>query len=419
MKDQDQALALTYSSEKFNCWQKSALIYIFDKLKYGSFDLYENNKLIKSFGEPNSNLKAELNVVNSGFYKKLLYKGSIGVGESYIDGDWTTSDLTQVVRIFARNLEVLDEIEKKFFWITNPLNRVQHWKRRNSKSQAKNNIMAHYDLGNELYKSFLDPSLLYSSAIYSSNDMTLEEAQQNKLRTICEKLNLTSRDHLVEIGTGWGALAIFAAQNYGCHVTTTTISNEQFEYTKNKVKELGLENQITLLKKDYRELTGQYDKLVSIEMIEAVGERYLDSFIQQCQSLLKPEGRMLLQAITIADQRMELYKKSVDYIQKYIFPGGFLPSIELLSKKFKENTDMVIRDVHDIGIDYALTLREWRNRFNNKSVELKQLGYDQKFSRLWNFYLQYCEAGFLERTISTVQVVLTRKHHLDQVAKIR
>jgi cyclopropane-fatty-acyl-phospholipid synthase len=252
---------------------------------------------------------------------------------------------------------------------------------------------------------------MYSAAIYPDANATLAEAQENKLRSICDKLQLTPSDHLIEIGTGWGGLAIFAAKHYGCKVTTTTISDEQYAYAQDWVAKEQLEDKITLLKKDYRLLEGKFDKLVSIEMIEAVGKAYLPNFFEKCSSLLKPQGLMVLQAITIDDRRYDSYSNSVDFIQKHIFPGGFLPSQLAINQFLKKNTDMNIRDLHDIGLDYAKTLRDWHTAFNENKQALEADGYDERFARMWQYYLNYCEGGFLERAISTVQLVLSKPHY--------
>ncbi|UJF18362.1 cyclopropane-fatty-acyl-phospholipid synthase family protein [Vibrio sp. SS-MA-C1-2] len=338
-------------------------------------------------------------------YQKIALGGDIGASEAFIDGLWSTPDLTQVIRVMAREQGTCDQVEGGFSKLIKWGSLLEHKLNHNSQAGSKKNILAHYDLGNEMYKLFLDSNMLYSSAIYPSETSTLEEAQINKMDLICQRLELKENETLLEIGTGWGGLAIHAAKYYGVNVTTTTISDAQYEYTKARVEQLGLNDKVTLLKQDYRLLTGQFDKLVSIEMIEAVGYQYFDQFFDQCNSLLKPTGKMLLQAITIADQRFESYKNGVDFIQKYIFPGGFLPSVSVMSEKVRDRTDMLITEIHDIGIDYAKTLNEWQKRFNEKESELKELGYGDDFIRLWRFYFSYCEGGFLERKISTVHMV--------------
>jgi len=292
-----------------------------------------------------------------------------------------------------------------------PLTWLRTVRRANSRKQAKRNILAHYDLGNRLYRTFLDTHMQYSSAIYRAGDDTLEQAQINKMQRICEQLRLTEQDHLVEIGTGWGGLAIFAAKNFGCRVTTTTISDEQYQHCQQRIIEEGLDDRITLLNKDYRELTGQYDKLVSVEMIEAVGRKYLPGYFAKANELLKPGGLAMIQAITIADQRFDVYSRTEDFIQKHIFPGGFLPSLQLMSELLANKTELIIRDIHDIGLDYAKTLKDWRENFVARTQELEESGYGEQFRRLWEYYLGYCEGGFLERRISAVQLLTSKLPH--------
>ncbi|NMP15082.1 cyclopropane-fatty-acyl-phospholipid synthase family protein [Thalassotalea sp. Y01] len=343
-------------------------------------------------------------------YQRFVKGGSIGAAEAFIEGMWSSPNLTEVIRLFARAQSQTDQLEQKMAWLSRIKNKVIHRNNRNSHSGSKQNILAHYDLGNELYSRFLDPSMMYSSAIFSEGSMDLDQAQQNKLRAICDKLALEPGDQLLEIGTGWGGLAIFAAKHYGVHVTTTTISEEQYQYAKQQIAAQGLQQQITLLKQDYRDLQGQFDKLVSIEMIEAVGYEYMDSFFSQCNARLKPGGKMLIQAITIADQRFESYLNNVDFIQRYIFPGGFLPSVELMNKKLSQRTNMVLHQLDDIGLDYAKTLHCWRERFLASWNELLNYGYDERFKKLWLYYLGYCEGAFIERSISTVHFVARKAH---------
>ena len=400
----------SFSQSKFQDWVnqrcRQIIFKIFDQLPNSQLILKEGDQQY-TFGslDGNSPLTATIEVKQSSTYTALVKGGSIGAAEAYIAGDWETTNLTDLIRVFARAQHVTDRFEKYVSWLTKLKNQWFHFSNRNSQEGSKKNILAHYDLGNELYTRFLDKEMMYSAAIYPDNEATLEQAQLNKLKLICDRLELTAEDHLLEIGTGWGGLAIYAARHYGCKVTTTTISDAQFEYAKNRVETLGLSDQITLLKKDYRLLTGQYDKLVSIEMIEAVGYRYMDSFFEQINARLKPGGKMLIQAITIADQRFDYYLNNVDFIQRYIFPGGFLPSIELMANKVRSKTSLVIEGLHDIGIDYAKTLAAWRERFLASWPELQTFGYDEKFKRLWLFYLGYCEGAFLERSTSTVHLI--------------
>ena len=353
----------------------------------------------------NTQIQAKIVINDLTLYADFIKGGSIGVAETFIDNRWSSPDLTNVIRVFAKAQKVTDQLEGKMGFITQCKNSLFHYFNRNNQQGSKKNILAHYDLGNELYKRFLDPEMMYSSAIYPSDSASLTEAQLHKLSLICQRLDLKASDHLLEIGTGWGGLAIYAATHYGCKVTTTTISDAQYDYAKTRVEKLGLTDKITLLKEDYRDLTGTYDKLVSIEMIEAVGYQYMDNFFEQCNERLKLGGKMLLQAITIADQRFDSYLNNVDFIQRYIFPGGFLPSITLMNEKLRDNTSMVMEELHDIGFDYARTLADWCTLFNESWDELKEHGFDERFKRLWLYYFAYCEGAFLERSISTVHFI--------------
>lgn len=358
-------------------------------------------------------LEVTLMIHDSSVYRQLLLGGSIALADSYINGEWDTNDLTGFIRLAARNLAVLNKLESRFAGISKTLEKAKHQLRSNDKSGSKSNILAHYDLGNAMYERFLDTTMMYSSAVYLSSDTSLAQAQQHKLALICQRLQLTPDDQVIEIGTGWGGFAIYAAQHYGCHVTTTTISDAQYQEASRRVEAAGLSDRITLLKQDYRELTGHYDKLVSIEMIEAVGHEYLPTFFAKCNDLLKPTGLMVLQAITFNDQNYRDYLDSVDFIQTHIFPGGCLLSNQELNTQFTEQTDMVIKQLHDYGFDYAYTLRDWRTAFMEQRTEIKALGYDEAFIRLWEFYFCYCEGGFLERTIGVVQVTAVKPDNSD------
>jgi cyclopropane-fatty-acyl-phospholipid synthase len=361
------------------------------------------------FGDATAPLQGEIEVHNLRAYRRVLLGGSIAAGESFIDGDWTTPNLTAVLQLLAENMKLVDKIEARLSWLSTPLNRLIHLFRRNSPTQARKNISAHYDLGNDFYQGFLDEQMLYSSAWYQTPQMSLEQAQEAKMRRLCEQLQLHAGDHLLEIGTGWGAMAEFAAREYGCKVTTTTISREQFRYASQRIANAGLSDRVTVLFEDYRSLDGQYDKLVSIEMIEAVGKRYLSTFFKRCNALLKPQGRLAIQAITIADQRYATYSRKVDFIQRYVFPGGFLPSITAMNETMTRYTGLVVRDLFDIGFDYARTLHEWRERVQRYWNAQPDDVQDEHFRRLWLFYLCYCEAGFRARTISTVQLIAERR----------
>ena len=379
---------------------------VFKKISYGQLEVVEGSNH-HSFSESTSEniLKGKIHIHDISVYRDFVRGGSIGAAEAFIEGKWSSPNLTNVIRIFAKAQQETDSLEANKSWLNKVKNIVTHWQNRNTQSGSKRNILAHYDLGNELYTRFLDPEMMYSSAIYPSESSSLAEAQLNKLEKICQRLSLHENYHLLEIGTGWGGLAIYAAQNYGCNVTTTTISEEQYNYTKARIEQLGLSNKITLLKEDYRDLTGSYDKVVSIEMIEAVGYKFLPSFFKQCNDRLKQGGKLLIQSITIADQRFDYYKNNVDFIQRYIFPGGFLPSINILTQHITNHSELVVEKLDDIGLDYAKTLADWRDKFLDAWPELGKFGYDETFKRLWLYYFAYCEGAFLERSTSTVHLV--------------
>jgi len=388
---------------------RAILLRMLRQLRGAGLTLQEMGNEPMFFGDETAPLQGQIEVQDLRVYRRVLMGGSIAAGESYIDGDWTTPNLTVVLQLLAENLGLVDKIESKFSWLTSPVNSVVHFFRNNSPSQARKNISAHYDLGNDFYQGFLDERMLYSSAWYQTPHMTLEQAQEAKMRRLCEQLQLRAEDHLLEIGTGWGAMAEFAAREYGCQVTTTTISREQYDFACQRIEKAGLTERVTVLFEDYRALRGQYDKLVSIEMIEAVGKRYLPTFFKRCNQLLKPKGRMAIQAITIVDQRYKHYSRNVDFIQRYVFPGGFLPSINAMTESMTRHTALVVRDLFDIGNDYARTLYEWRERVQRYWSTQNAQYNDERFRRLWVFYLCYCEAGFRARTISTVQLVAERQ----------
>lgn len=356
------------------------------------------------FGDGKEKLTATIQVNNPKMYSSLLFGGSIGIAESYINDEWDTDDLTKVIQVFARNLALLEKFEKRFTWLSYPSHLIQHWLNRNTKKKSKANILAHYDISNELYERMLDPNMQYSSAIFSDEQQSLNDAQENKLKTICDSLELSENDHLLEIGTGWGGLACYAAQHYGCQVTTTTISDAQHKYAKQRITKLNLDDKITLLKQDYRDLTGKYDKVVSIEMIEAVGHQFLPGYFKKINSLLKDNGTMLIQAITIKDQQYDSYRKGVDFIQRYIFPGGCLPSINEIAKHITQKTDMCMVDLKDFGLDYAKTIDYWHHSFDDALKQIKDPNLDHKFKRLWHFYFGYCRGGFLEGNTSVIHV---------------
>jgi cyclopropane-fatty-acyl-phospholipid synthase len=362
-----------------------------------------------TFGDADASLAASVTVTSPIVYRDILFNGLVGAGEAYMRGAWHSSDLVSVIRVLSANMNEMQSQTSVWSSINQRLAGFAHrYFRANTQSNSRLNIAAHYDLGNDFFSLFLDKSMMYSSAIYPAVDASLEVAATYKLEHICQRLQLTEKDHLLEIGTGWGGMAIYAAKHFGCRVTTTTISKEQYDHARAEVVAAGLEDKITLLLNDYRDLEGQFDKLVSIEMIEAVGHQYYQQYFTACSRLLKPDGLMLIQAITVPDQRYEATKKSTDFIQRYIFPGGELPSITVMSKHVTRDTDMQIVGVDDITIDYANTLKAWRERFFYAIDQVRKQGFDDVFIRMWDFYLAYCEGGFRERTISTVQLLMAK-----------
>ena len=379
------------------------------QLQHGSLTVREGTGSTMTFGNGDTRFPtAELIIHDQSTWKDLLTGGSIGAAEAFVAGDWSTPDLVALLRFFTRNIDLMNQFEDRFSWITKPALKGLHWLNRNTKEGSRKNISAHYDLGNDLFETFLDPTLMYSSAIYPSEATSLDEAAVHKLDTICRKLGLQPDDEVMEIGTGWGGFAIHAAKYFGCRVTTTTISQEQLELARARVKAEGLEDRITLLFDDYRDLEGQFDKLVSIEMIEAVGPQFLDSYFSQISRLLKPTGQALVQAITMPEQRYERALKNVDFIQRFIFPGSFIPSFGAILSSVRTDSDLVMTHSEDIGFHYARTLRDWCERFMANRDALTEAGYDAAFQRLWQFYFAYCEAGFSERAIGVSQIVFAK-----------
>ena len=376
--------------------------------------IIKDGKSINKFGKP-GNLSAKINILDTVFYKTIILGGTIGASESFIRGEWSSPNLTNVIRVLARNTEAQDKLENLFTLLSQPFLKVMHKLNENSVRGSKKNISRHYDLSNDFFSLFLDKNMMYSSAIYKSRKTSLEDASTNKLDVICKKLNLKKTDHVIEIGTGWGGFAIYAAKNYGCKVTTTTVSIEQYKFSKQKIKDAGLGKKIKVLLKDYRLLKGQYDKLVSIEMIEAVGYQFYDEYFKIIGQLLKNDGEALIQAITIKDQRYSKAIQSVDFIQKYIFPGSCIPSITAIQNSLTSSTDLVINDIRDIGHHYARTLADWRKRFLKNKQEIRKLGFDDKFLRMWLFYFAYCEGGFEEKVISDIHLHITKPGYRNSI----
>jgi cyclopropane-fatty-acyl-phospholipid synthase len=388
---------------------KSLLLRVMGKLQNGSLTVHDG---LESFRFGNSNdpgqPHAEVHVHDAAVYRQILTGGTIAAGETYIHGAWSSPDPVAVTRLFSANMATMASMESGQSLMVRLGLKLAHHLNRNTREGSRKNIAAHYDLGNDFFRLFLDPTMMYSSALFREQDVSLEEASIAKLDEICVQLELSEEDHLLEIGTGWGGMAIHAARHYGCRVTTTTISREQYEYASALVEEAGLQDRITVLCEDYRNLTGRYDKLVSIEMIEAVGHQFYSNYFRCCSQLLQPGGRMVIQAITMSDQRYRQARDSVDFIKRYIFPGGCLPSIAVISDHLARDTDMQMVHLRDITPDYALTLAHWRERFMNRLDDVRAMGFDEQFIRMWEFYLAYCEGGFRERIIGTVQLAFAK-----------
>jgi cyclopropane-fatty-acyl-phospholipid synthase len=389
-------------------------------LCHGLLTLREEDGSEETFGDSHvrPDLHGIVEVRHPNLWLDLLANGALGAGEAYMKGYWSSPDLTAVVRVFCANMDTLNALDGPLARAAKPVLRTLHWLNRNTETQARRNIAAHYDLGNEMFALFLDPTMMYSSAIYPHPEAGLNEAAVHKLDVVCRKLQLKPDDHLLEIGTGWGGLAVHAAKHYGCRVTTTTISQAQHDAAVRRAQQEGVAGRITFLLDDYRDLRGSYDKLVSIEMIEAVGHAWMDTYFAKLSSLLKPEGLALIQAITIADQRHDAALGSVDFIQRYIFPGGFLPSVASIADRVARKTDMTIAHSEDIGVHYAQTLKHWREKFFLNIERIRALGYSDTFVRMWDYYLCYCEGGFRERVIGTSQVLMAKPRWPGMLARV-
>ena len=394
---------------------REAIFRLLSKLQVGSLTLHEGpcSHHFGSIDKPHEP-QAEVHIHSPAVYSQMLTGGSIGSGEAYMKGYWSSPDAMDVMRIFSANLVLLNKFDASQSVFVKLALKIAHRFNRNTYKGSQLNIAAHYDLGNEFFQLFLDPTMMYSSALFSDKSASLEVASETKLDELCQQLELKPGDHLLEIGTGWGGMAIHAAKNFGCRVTTTTISQEQYDFASARVMEEGLEGQITLLCEDYRNLTGEYDKLVSVEMIEAVGHDFYQNYFRMCSGLLKPNGKMVIQAITMADQRYKEARDSVDFIKRYIFPGGCLPSVAVMAQHIARDTDMQIVHLRDITNDYAETLAHWRQRFLANLEAVRGMGFSEEFVRMWDFYLCYCEGGFRERVISTVQLAFAKPDYRFQ-----
>lgn len=383
-------------------WARNYIAKQLGNLRRGEIKLEDGSGMV-TLGEP-ADLKATMRIHRSRFFRQAVLGGTLSVAESYLRGDWDCDDLTSLLRICVRNGSSAYQLDRGLARFARIGHRTYHWLRANTRLGSRKNISAHYDLGNEFYRLWLDETMAYSSGIFPTPQSTMREASDEKFDRVCRKLQLKPSDNLLEIGTGWGGFAIHAAQNHGCHVTTTTISQEQYAVAESRIEAEGLQSQIRLLKEDYRDLRGQFDKLVSIEMIEAVGHRFLDQYFEQCGKLLRPDGSFVLQAIVIPERDHAAYLKSVDFIRRYVFPGGCLPSVASIQQSMGRTTDMRLVHMEDIAPHYAETLRHWRRKFQDRIEDVRAMGYSEEFIRLWNYYLCYCEAGFEERYVGVVQM---------------
>jgi cyclopropane-fatty-acyl-phospholipid synthase len=374
-------------------------------IEHGCLVIRDGHETIQ-LGNARDSLHARVTVHDQSFWRLMATGGSVGAAEAYMAGLWDSPDLVAVIRVLARNREILETVDSGSARLGGWLLGLWHRFNRNSIKGSRRNIAAHYDLGNEFFAAWLDDSMMYSSALYLEEGESLEQAQFNKLERLCRKLDLGPDDHLLEIGSGWGALAVHAASRYGCRVTTTTISRRQYEATRQRVNNAGLEDRVEVLMSDYRDLDGRYDKLVSVEMIEAVGHQYLDTYLARIDQLLKPNGLAMLQAITIEDYRYDSALRSVDFIKRYIFPGSFIPSISAMTAAMARSTRLGLIELADFGTSYATTLADWRKRFEAAWDEISTMGFDEVFRRRWRYYLAYCEGGFKERAISDVHLLL-------------
>jgi cyclopropane-fatty-acyl-phospholipid synthase len=405
----DRPLAQSYMLAKLDHWAKRTLLSLLRRVQLGEIFLKAGEEQhVFARRSEECDLRASVSVLHPRFYTQVLFGGTIGAGEAYMAGHWSSDDLTVLLRIILLNEMVFRGLDRGLSRLKAPLYKAYHFLRKDSRKGSRTNIAAHYDLGNDFYALFLDETLTYSCAIFDRPESSLQEASVEKYDRICKKLQLSSKDHVLEIGSGWGGFAIHAAGRYGCRVTTTTISRAQYDLAGERIRSAGVEDKVSVLFSDYRDLKGRFDKLVSIEMIEAVGHQYLNTFFRCCCNLLTERGVMLLQAITIADRAFERHKKEVDFIKRYIFPGSCIPSVTAMGAAVAKATDLRLVHLEDITPHYARTLRTWRERFFDNIEQVRSLGYSETFIRMWEFYLCYCEAGFQERYLGDVQMLFAK-----------
>lgn len=409
-------MSTTISISAKQGFYERVLVKLFSKMQLGKLSVSLPNGQEFNFGNGEGGIHANLSVKDQNFFKRCVLYGDIGFGESYVEGEWETSSIQNVIKWFLLNIDNAPGISgsKSQSAIINVLkffNKIYHSKRANTVGGSKKNIAAHYDLNNDFFSLFLDPTMTYSSAYFKEEGMTLEQAQLAKYDRLCQELYLKPSDHVLEIGSGWGGNAIYIAKTYGCKVTSLTISEEQHKLANERIQKENLQDKVSVILKDYRLMEGKFDKLVSIEMLEAVGAQFYNSYFKKCSDLLKKDGIFAIQVITCPDNRFENLKNGVDWIQKHIFPGSLLPSVSAINKSINEVCDLSLVDLKDIGLDYAHTLKIWQQEFQKNSDGVKKLGFDDYFIRKWNYYFSYCEAAFAMRNINVMQLIYTRPNN--------
>lgn len=398
---------------------EKAVLNMLSKMQLGTLNLTLPSGEQITLGNGEGGIVANAEIKNPYFFKRCVLYGDIGFGEAYVDGDWDTDNITNVIKWFLLNVDNAPTISgsssKSFVLnVLKIFNNIYHSKRENTLTGSKKNISEHYDLNNDFFASFLDSTMTYSGAYFNKEGITLQEAQLAKYDRLCKEMNLKPGDHVLEIGSGWGGNAIYMAKNYGCYVTSVTISEEQCKLAKERVEKEGLNDKVNIILQDYRYLQGQFDKIVSIEMLEAVGAKFYDAYFKKCHELLKKDGVLALQVITCPDSRFESLRTGVDWIQKHIFPGSLLPSVGAINRAINNTSDLTLVDLKDLGLDYARTLNLWREQFNKNISDIKKLGFDDTFIRKWNYYFCYCEAAFDMRNINVMQMVYARPNNIKR-----
>lgn len=398
---------------------EKVVLNMLSRMEMGSLSITMPSGENITLGNGTGNISASIRINNDSFFKRCVLYGDIGFGEAYMDGEWETDNITSVISWFLLNVDNAptasgSKVQSASLNLLKFWNKLSHLKRANNMSGSRKNISEHYDLNNDFFALFLDPSMTYSSAYFREEGMDLQKAQQEKYNRLCRQLNLRESDHVLEIGSGWGGNAIHIAKNYGCKVTTITISEEQYKLAKERIEKEQLADKVNVMLQDYRLLEGKFDKIVSIEMLEAVGAEFYDTFFSKCNDLLKKDGILAFQVITCPDARFESLRTGVDWIQKHIFPGSLLPSVAAVNRAINNVSDLTMVDLKDIGLHYAKTLNIWKEQFNANVNEVKKLGFDERFIRKWNYYLCYCEAAFEMRNINVMQMVYVRPNNITR-----